>query len=137
MAASLRDPGSIPGGGPKRSTHHQGVNMSVLTHHQGSRTCAILRSWIGESGEFWEKVREREREREEREREKRKRKEKEERERDSRSLSFYVSFSFSLSLSLTFSHFLPKFSTFSDPGSQDRAISATLSTIKKFICNNT
>ena len=82
MAASLRDPGSIPGGGPKRSTHHQGVNMSVLTHHQGSKTGAILRSWIGESGEFWEKVRERERGREEREREKRKRKEKEERERE-------------------------------------------------------
>ena len=31
---------------------------ATLTHHQCSRTCAILRSRIGESGEFWEKVRE-------------------------------------------------------------------------------
>ena len=57
--------------------------------------------------------------------------EREERERDSlsRSLSFFFSVSFPLSLlslSLTLSHFLPKFSTFSDPGSQDRASSATL-----------
>ena len=58
------------------------VVAATATLTQGSRTCAILRSWIGESGEFWEKVREREREREEREREKRKRKEKEERERE-------------------------------------------------------
>ena len=57
--------------------------------------------------------------------------ERDERERDSlsRSLSFFFSVSFPLSLlslSLTLSHFLPKFSTFSDPGSQDRASSATL-----------
>ena len=31
---------------------------ATLTHHQGSKTCVILRSRIGESGEFWEKVRE-------------------------------------------------------------------------------
>ena len=34
--------------------------------------------------------------------------------------------SLSLSLARAFAHFLPKLSTFSDPGSQDRAISATL-----------
>jgi len=34
----------------------------ILILMQGSRNCAILRSRIGESGEFWEKVRESERE---------------------------------------------------------------------------
>ena len=44
-------------------------------------------------------------------------------------LSFFLSLFLSLSLLFTFSHFLPKFSTFSDrPGSQDRASSATLVT---------
>ena len=48
---------------------------ATLTHHQGSRTCAIMRSRIGDIEEFWEKVRESEWEIGERER-----KEKEERE---------------------------------------------------------
>ena len=42
---------------------HQRLHCSQL-QDQGSRNCAILRSRIGESGEFWEKVRENESERE-------------------------------------------------------------------------
>ena len=56
---------------------------------------------------------------------KRAREKKRESKRKRKRLSFFLSFSFLL-LSFTFSHFLPKFSTFSDPGSQDRASSATL-----------
>ena len=81
---------------------------------KSSGICAILRSRIGESGEFWEKVRESERQRQ------RKRKRAREREKE-----------------LTFSHFLPKFSTFSDPGSQDRANSATLLNTNSIITNVT
>ena len=74
-------------------------------------------------GEEKESKRKRVREREQEKEKESKRK----RKRASERLSLFLSFSsLSLSLSLTFSHFLPKFSTFSDPGSQDRAISATL-----------
>ena len=53
--------------------------------------------------------------------------ERKEKERETLSLALFLSFFFlSLSLSLAPSHFLPKFSTISDPGSQDRASSATL-----------
>ena len=65
-------------------------NLEIMSN-QGSRTCAILRSRIGESGEFWEKVRESEREQEKREREK---------ERESLSLSLALSLFLSGSLSL-------------------------------------
>ena len=52
-----------------------------------------------------------------------------ERKRKRERLSLFLSLL--RALSLTFSHFLPKFSTFSDPGSQDRAISATLAPPKR------
>ena len=66
----------------------------------------------------------------------REREQEREKERETLSLSLSLAFSFffslSLALALTFSHFLPKFSTFSDPGSQDRANSATLACRESF-----
>ena len=108
----------------------------------GSGICAILRSRIGESGEFWEKVRESERERvrERREREgKRQKRRKKESARESLflfplshsrslallpSLSFSLYFSLFLSLSCSLSFLIYAFGENDSGSTQDRRKSA-------------